>query len=90
MDREHHIARARAKKVVAMVAILDEQMIRQKRNPYDQAGLIVLASLSWVEAVWLTIAHKAKVNPPSDETKEAVRDVFRGRATAKLERRRAS
>ena len=50
----------------------------------------MLASLGWIEAVWLAIAHKAGVNPPSDDTKEAVRDVYRGRATAKLSERCAS
>jgi hypothetical protein len=81
-----HERAARAKKVLAMVQVLDDQMIRQKRNPHDQAGLVVLASLGWVEAVWLMIANKAGVNPPSDETKEGLRDVYRGRATAKLQR----
>ena len=83
----HHESRARAKKVRAMVEIIDQQMLRQKRNPYDQAGLVVLASLGWIEAVWLAIAHKAGVTPPSQETKEAFRDVFRGRATAPIQRR---
>lgn len=70
-----------------MVQVLDAQMIRQKRSPYDQAGLVVLASLGWVEAVWLVIAQKAGVNPPSEATKEALRDVYRGRATAKIQGR---
>jgi hypothetical protein len=82
----HHERAARAKKVLAMVAVLDDQMLRQKRSPHDQAGLVVLASFGWVEAVWLMIAHKAGVNPPSEATKEALRDVYRGRATAKLQR----
>lgn len=86
-DTSIHERAARAKKVLAMVQVLDQQMLRQKRNPYDQAGLVVLASLGWVEGVWLVLAHKAGVNPPSDTTKEALRDVYRGRAKAPLQER---
>ena len=67
----HHESRARAKKVRAMVEIIDQQMLRQKRNPFDQAGLVVLASLSWIEAVWLTTPSSTNENlvvPPPIST----------------------
>ncbi len=81
---------ARAKKTLALVGEIDRQALKQGKNPHDQAAVVLLASYSWGPEVWQALATRAGVSPPSEATKAAVRDVYRGRATADLENRRAS
>lgn len=95
MTEPHDFAQAgRFKKALAMVAVIDEAALKQrpKVSPFDQAGRILLASLEWTDAVWETIGVKAgyKPKPISETTRDLVRDVYRGRATAPVSRSRAS
>lgn len=84
----------RAKKALAMACVIDESALGQKPPvcPFDQAGRILLASLHWPDAVWASIGIRAGYKPKaiSEETREAVRSIYRGRATAPVKRRRAS
>jgi hypothetical protein len=91
----HFADRERRKKVIAMVAALDRNFVKQnpRVDPHDQAGRILLASHKWSDAVWLLIAKNAgykREKTPGKETRRLVREVYEGRATAPLQRRNAS
>ena len=61
---EHPLAIANRRiKVLAMVAAIDRNFIRQtpRVDPFDQAGKILLASQNWDDGVWLLIAKKARL-----------------------------
>lgn len=85
--------RGRARKVLALVAAIDRGAINQGLSPYEHAGRIQLASLGWSDDHWALIARLASdstgrtVNPPSAETRRAVRDVYIERAKAPVQRR---
>lgn len=91
----HFADRERRKKAVDMVAEIDRVFVKQnpRVDPYDQAGRILLASHGWSDAVWLQIAmnagYKSK-DTPGPDTRKLVRQVYEGRATAKIQRRSAS
>lgn len=87
-------AAGRARKVLAMVSVIDDHALRKKPpiNPFDQAGRILAASIDWPDQTWELIGVKAGYKPKaiSPKTREEVRRVYRGRATAPLTNRRAS
>ena len=93
MSESHHATINRQRKALAMVAVIDANASRQGVQPHDQAGRILLASKSWSDAIWHQIArdagYKSKV-PPRETTREMVAAIYRGRATAPVENRRAS
>lgn len=85
-----HATINRQKKTLAMIAVIDANALRQNVSPFDQAGRILLASLSWPDKVWHQIAidagYASKV-PPRDTTREMVRAIYRGRAAAPVQRK---
>lgn len=90
-----HADRERRKKAIEMVAAVDRNFMKQRPHvdPYDQAGLILLASHNWSDDVWLTIAKNAGYKSdktPGPETRRLIREVYEGRAKAPLQRRAAS
>lgn len=93
---EHPLAvKNRRQKVLAMVAVIDANFLRQnpKLDPYDQAGRIALASRTWSDKVWHQIAIDAGFQSkkvPGDETRKLVREVYEGRSKAPLASREAS
>jgi hypothetical protein len=100
-NRKHPKAVAgRQLKALAMVAVIDANALAQHPpiNPYDQAGRILLASDGWSDAVWEGIGVRAvkpngqryELKPISQDTRDLVRSVYRGRATAPVEHRVAS
>ncbi len=83
----------RQQKALAMVAVIDRDANeKQKIDPFDQAGRILLASMGWSDRVWERIGVRAgyKKKAISKLTREEVRGVYRGRATAPVARRVAS
>lgn len=82
----------RRAKALAMAVVIDGNALRQNLSPFDQAGRILLASFEWSDGVWEAIGERAlKPNGEyyerkaiSDETREMVRDIYRGRARAPL------
>jgi hypothetical protein len=95
-SNEHPIAIAkRREKVFAMVAVIDRNFIKQHPtvDPYDQAGRIWQASVSWNDKVWLQIAKSAGYKSdrtPGPETRTLVREIYEGRSKAPLASREAS
>lgn len=87
-----HAIAARARKVLGMVAVIDANAREQGLDCYDQAGRILLAASTWSDATWLAIARKYNENAtePSELTRDAVKAVYRGRATRPLQNLRAS
>ena len=87
--------RNRRLKALDMVAAIDDQFRKQLPNlcAIDQSGRILLASHGWTDAHWLQIAKAAGYKSdktPGPETRRMVREILSGRATAPLQRRRAS
>lgn len=85
----------RRKKAVAMVEVIDRNALAQEPsiNPFDQAGRILLASREWSDEVWLAIAKRAgfkRDRTPGPDTRELVREVYRGRAQAPVDKQVAS
>lgn len=79
----------RQRKAIAMVAALDRNAIAQDISPFDQAGKILLASLDWSDEVWHRIAKNAgfaSKKTPGPETRDLVRDVYRSRAKAPIQK----
>lgn len=83
----------RQKKALAMARVIDANARRQGVDPHDQAGRILLASKGWSDEVWHQIAKDAGYTsaiPPRETTREMVRAIYSGRATAPLAHRVAS
>lgn len=97
--KNHPLAvQGRQLKALAMAAVIDANAIRQGLSPFDQAGRVLLASQGWSDSVWEDIGENA-VKPDgthyerkaiSPETRDLVKAIYRGRATAPVESRRAS
>lgn len=90
-----HATINRQKKSLDMVAAIDRAALRQNPpvDPFDQAGKILLAMKSWSDDVWHTVAKNAgytSKKTPGPTTREMVRAVYTGRATAPVQHRRAS
>lgn len=89
-ETEHPLAIAnRRLKVLAMVEVIDRSFVKQNPHvdPYDQAARIALASKSWSDAVWLQIAKNAGYKSdktPGKKSRDLVREIYEGRATAPL------
>ncbi len=87
-EAESHFAITnRRLKVLAMVEVIDRNVIKQGKCPYDQAGKIWLAARDWPDALWLGIAQKAgykRKTPPGPKTRELVREVYEARSKADL------
>lgn len=87
--------RNRLQKVIAMVAEIDRNFVKQnpRVDPFDQAGRIWQASRAWSDKVWLQIAQNAgykSKKPPGDKTRELVREIYESRAKAPVSTARAS
>lgn len=79
----------RARKVTAPVAAIDRAAINQGLSPFDHAGRVQLATMTWTDDHWAALARIASdmtgrnINPPSTESRKAVREVYIERAKAK-------
>lgn len=88
----------RQQKALAMAAVIDASAIKQGLSPFDQAARILLVSNEWSDKVWEDIGENAlrpngehyERKPVSAETRDAVRSIYRGRATQPVSRARAS
>lgn len=78
----------RMRKAIAMVAFIDRKALAKDLSPYDQAGRILLVTHEWDDATWETIGVGAGYKPKaiSAATREMVRDVYRSRARAPLQK----
>lgn len=88
----------RQRKALAMAVVIDRSAVAQGLSPFDQAARIVIKSYEWSDRVWEDIGERAlKPNGEhyerkeiSQETRETVRQIYRGRAQAPVNRRAAS
>jgi hypothetical protein len=79
----------RQRKAIDMVAALDRNAVKQGISPFDQAGRILAASLGWTDDEWHRIAKNAgytSKKTPGPETRSLVRDVYRSRAQAPVQK----
>jgi len=83
-----HARAGRMRKAIAMVGFIDQKALAKDLSPYDQAGRILLATHEWDDETWKTIGVGAgyEPKPVSEATREMVRDVYRGRARAPVQR----
>lgn len=70
------------RKALKLVQAIDRGLLTKGVDVFDQAGAIWLASRDWSESDWKRIADVAGVNPPSPDTIEIVRSVYRDRSRA--------
>ncbi len=78
----------RMRKAIAMVGFIDRKALDKNLSPFDQAGRILLVSHEWDDATWETIGVGSGYKPKaiSAATREMVRDVYRSRAQAPLQK----
>jgi hypothetical protein len=88
----------RQAKAIAMVAVIDAGASAKGLDPFVNAADIERVTHEWIDQVWEDIGASARMpsgklyarKPISDETREAVRDVYRSRALHLADRRAAS
>jgi hypothetical protein len=81
---------AQRRKCLALVGAIDSTALSKDISPFDQAGRIVLLLNEWKDSTWAALSKMADVNLPSQETRAMVKEVYVGRASARVERRAAS
>ncbi len=79
IENGHKLAN-QMRKAMKLVAVIDRGLLSKGVDVYDQAGAILLASRDWSDAEWQRLAEAAQVNPPSDETRRIVQQIYRDRA----------
>lgn len=71
---------AQLRKATALVARIDRELMVRGVDPWDQAGAVLLAMMTWTKGDWGRLAEAAEVHVPSIETQELVRSVYRDRS----------
>jgi hypothetical protein len=71
---------AQLRKAMALVARCDRELMLQGVDPFDQAGAVLLSMMTWTQDDWKRLADAADVHPPSIESQELVRSVYRDRS----------
>lgn len=79
-----HEAAARARKVVDLVAVIDELAEAAGINPIEHAAHVAKLVRGFNLGHWISLARKAGCNPPSDATVELVIDVYVLRAGSRV------